>query len=32
MLIPNAINITPIFSTRVHLRQMAFRSLITSSQ
>jgi hypothetical protein len=32
LLTPNAINTATILSTRVHLRQSAFRSLITSSQ
>jgi hypothetical protein len=32
MLIPKAINTTPILSIRVHLRQIAFRSVITFSQ
>jgi NADPH-dependent 2,4-dienoyl-CoA reductase/sulfur reductase-like enzyme len=32
LLIPNAINTATILSTRVHLRQSAFRSFITSSQ
>src|SRR5207237_7461484 len=32
LLIPNAINTATLLSTRVHLRQSAFRSLITSSQ